>query len=133
MTRQISATVSLKERVMSVVTVCGKIWPWPAAGPPGAVLIAGPWGPLGPGAGESGTAVATSHHTLGTTDWSLDGFNSVCVTSNARLQILSIPPFLVPTLEGLGVLGKSPKFCKFRIGYYVEMQCFMIHSDNLLI
>lgn len=68
-----------------------------------------------------------------TTDWSLDGFNSVCVTSNARLQILSIPPFLVPTLEGLGVLGKSPKFCKFRIGYYVEMQCFMIHSDNLLI
>lgn len=69
MTRQISATVSLKERVMSVVTVCGKIWPWPAAGPPGAVLIAGPWGPLGPGAGESGTAVATSHHTLGT--WSV--------------------------------------------------------------
>lgn len=41
---------------------CGKIWPWPAAGPPCAVLIAGPWGPVGAGARERGSC--GRHHTM---------------------------------------------------------------------
>lgn len=42
---------------------CGKIWPRPAAGPPCAVLIAGPWGPVGAGAREQRDSCGR-HHTM---------------------------------------------------------------------